>query len=236
MNRYAPKDLLRQGKTVITAHSGCEKTPDNSLEHILAAIASGAEMIEVDVRQAADGTLYLSHDIPDDISIRPTLRELFELIKPVENMEMNLDVKTGGLVEPVMTIAREYQLEDRIVFTGECNTDRKLANDLGAEVWHSMWPAPLAGIAPEHLADASAKLVRSGISAIRESGSPYLNIYYGMITEELETELQEIGSSFSAWTVNDEENLRRFLEMGIANITTRIPVLAMKLRKEIQGI
>ena len=70
MNRYSPKYLLQQKKTVITAHSGCEGTPDNSREHILAAIASGAEMIEVDVRQAPDGTLILSHDVPEDISVR----------------------------------------------------------------------------------------------------------------------------------------------------------------------
>ena len=49
-------------------------------------------------------------------------------------------------------------------------------------------------------------------------------------------ELRSFGSGFSAWTVNDEENLRRFLKMGIANITTRTPVFALKLRKEIQGV
>ena len=72
--RYNPKDLRRLGKTIITAHSGCEKTPENSREHILAAIASGAEMIEVDVRQAEDGTLYLSHDVPEEISVRSSVR------------------------------------------------------------------------------------------------------------------------------------------------------------------
>ena len=236
MNRYSPKTLLAQKKTVITAHSGCEGTPDNSREHILAAIASGAEMIEVDVRQAPDGTLILSHDLPEDISVRTTLRELFELIEPETNMEMNLDVKTSGLVEPVMALAKEFDLTGRITFTGECNSDRALANSLGAEVWHGVGPGPLAGVAQDQLAEASARLVDGGIAAIKESGSPYLNIFYRMITEKHEQELRSIGSSFSAWTVNDEENLRRFLEMGIANITTRIPVLAMKLRKEIQGV
>ena len=236
MNRYSPKHLLQQKKTVITAHSGCEGTPDNSREHILAAIASGAEMIEVDVRQAPDGTLILSHDVPEDISVRVTLRELFELIEPEKNMEMNLDVKTSGLVEPVMQLAKEFDLAGRILFTGECNNDRALAVSLGAEVWHGVWPGPLAGIAQDQLAEASARLVDGGIAALKESGSPYLNIFYRMITEKHEQELRAIGSGFSAWTVNDEESLRLLLKMGIANITTRIPVLAMKLRKEIQGI
>ncbi len=221
MERYSPKELLQKGKTVITAHSGCEGTKDNSREHILAAIASGAEMIEVDVRQAADGTLYLSHDVPQDIGVRPTLRELFEQVAPAQNMEMNLDVKTEGLIEPVMTLAEEFNLAHRIVFTGACNADRALANQLGAEMWRSMWDK-------EYIPD--------GIAANKTDGSPYLNVYYPMITEEYEQALREIGSSFSAWTVNKEEDIRRFLNMGIANITTRQPVLAMRLRKEIQGI
>lgn len=221
MMRYNPKDLMKQKKTVITAHSGCEKTPDNSREHILAAIASGAEMIEVDVRQASDGTLYLSHDVPEDISVRPLLRELFELAAPEQNLEMNLDVKTEGLIEPVMALAEEYGLKSRIVFTGACNEGRALANSLGAEMWRSVW---------------DKALLEEGISDNAKDGSPFLNVYFPMITEEAEEKLRAIGSSFSAWTVNDEENLRRLLRMGIANITTRTPVLAMKLRKEIQGV
>lgn len=219
--RYSPKALHTQGKTIITAHSGCEKTPDNSFEHIRAAIASGAEMIEVDVRQAENGTLYLSHDVPEEISVRPTLRELFELVAPQENLEMNLDVKTEGLIEAVMQLAEEYGLAGRIVFTGACNQDRALANSLGAEMWRSVW---------------DAELLKAGIADNEKDGSPYLNVYFPMITEEAETALRRFGSSFSAWTVNDEGNLRRFLEMGIANITTRTPVLAMKLRREIQGV
>ena len=221
MKRYAPKEVLAQGKTVITAHSGCEKTPDNSIEHILAAIASGAEMIEVDVRQAADGTLYLSHDVPEDISVRPLLKDLFERIAPEENMEMNLDVKTEGLIVPVMKLAEEYGLAGRIVFTGACNSDRALAKSLGAEMWRSAWPGDS---------------IPEGIEAIRKDGSPFLNVYFGMITDEDDRALREAGRGFSAWTVSDEQNIRRFLEMGISNITTRTPSLAMKLRREIQGI
>ena len=219
--RYAPKDLLIQGKTVITAHSGCEGKPDNSIEHIEAAIASGAEMIEVDVRQAADGSLYLSHDVPADIGMCPLLKEVFERVAQAENMEMNLDVKTEGLIVPVMALAREYGLEKRIVFTGACNADRALANALGAEMWRSAWPGDS---------------IPEGIEAIKADGSPYLNVYFGLITEEYDRALREAGRGFSAWTVNDETNLRRFLEMGISNITTRMPVLALKLRKEIQGV
>ena len=219
MKRSTPAEVWKQGKTVITAHSGCEKTPPNSREHILAAIASGSEMIEFDVRMV-NGELLLSHDEPEDPSACVTLRECFSLVAPEENLHMNIDVKTEGLLEPVMALAKEFPLEGRIIFTGACNDDRALALSLGADMWRSMWPG---------------MEISDGIRDNKKDGSPFLNVAYCMITEENNRELIENGLAFSAWTVDKEYFLRLFLRMGVANITTRNPVLAMKLRKEIQG-
>ena len=220
MKRYTPSEILAMGKTIITAHSGCENTPPNSREHILAAIASGSEMIEVDVRMA-DGELRLSHDVPEDPTSCVTLRECFSLVAPEENLHMNIDVKTEGLLESVMALAKEFSLENRIIFTGASNEDRELALSLGSDVWRSMWPG-------QEIAD--------GIAANKKDGSPFLNVAYCMITEENNREVCESGFGFSAWTVDKTYFLKLFLKMGISNITTRNPVLAMELRKEIQGI
>jgi glycerophosphoryl diester phosphodiesterase len=219
MKRYTPAEVWAEGKTVITAHSGCEKTEPNSREHILAAIASGSEMIEVDVRMV-EGELRLSHDVPEDASACVTLRECFALVAPEENLHMNIDVKTEGLIESVMALAAEYGLVGRIIFTGACNDDRALALSLGADMWRSMWPG---------------QEISDGIEANKRDGSPFLNVAYCMITEENNKALCESGFSFSAWTVDKEYFLRLFLRMGVSNITTRNPVLAMRLRKEIQG-
>ena len=221
MDRYTSAEVFALKKTVITAHSACENTAPNSREHVLAAIASGAEMIEVDVRMDENGMLYMSHDVPEDPSACVKLCEMFALIAPEKNMGMNLDVKTEGLIEPVMALAKEYGLTERIVFTGACNSERAKINALGGEMWRSMWPG-----------DA----IPEGIAANKADGSPYLNVYFGMITDEYDAALRAIGCGFSAWTVDKEEDIVRFLKQGISNITTRKPVLAMKLRKEIQGI
>ena len=219
MKRYSPEEVWKNGKTVITAHSGCEKTEPNSREHILAAIASGAEMIEVDVRMI-DGTLLLSHDEPEDAAKCVKLAECFAMVAQEENLHMNIDVKTEGLLKPVMALAKEFGLVGRIIFTGMCNDDRELALSLGADMWRSMWPG---------------QNIEDGIEANTRDGSPFLNVAYCMITEENDKALRESGYGFSAWTVDKEYFLRLFLRMGISNITTRNPVLAMRLRKEIQG-
>ena len=49
-------------KTLITAHSGSDGTPDNSLACVEYALSTDADAFEVDVRRLADGTLALGHD------------------------------------------------------------------------------------------------------------------------------------------------------------------------------
>ena len=60
----------------ITAHSGCEGTPDNSLESVRAGVDLGADFVEVDVRLDPEGTPRLTHDMPAayDAGLRRQLR------------------------------------------------------------------------------------------------------------------------------------------------------------------
>ena len=52
-------------KTQITAHSGSDGTPDNSLACVRYALSTDADAFEVDVRRLSDGTLALGHDAAD---------------------------------------------------------------------------------------------------------------------------------------------------------------------------
>ena len=221
--RYTDRQLRAAGMTVITAHSGCEGTPPNSREHILAAIASGAEMLEVDIR-GRDGYLYLSHDEVEDPSACVSFDRLLDLISSVPALRVNCDVKTDGLIEGVMKAAHARGLGGRMLFTGQCNHRGELISRLGGELWISMWPST----------HGEADL-RATAEAYDTAAEPILNVQYSMISQENYAFLCERGMSFSAWTVDDEPTLRALLGMGIANITTRKPRLAMALRDEIQG-
>ena len=218
MRRYY-KELIGMGVTIITAHAGCEGTLPNSIGHIKSAIASGAEIVEVDVR--ADGeVLYLSHDLPEDPSRCVTLESCFDLVKKTENLSLNLDMKTEGLIPRVLELAKKHGLCERIVFTGASRYRRSEAVNAGADMWRNMW---------------KGDSVPDGIKANRADGSLALNVWFPLINEEYDKELKSFSNGFSAWTVDNEEDMVRFLRMGIMNITTRRPVLAVKLREEITG-
>ncbi|KTF35316.1 glycerophosphodiester phosphodiesterase, partial [Xanthomonas vesicatoria] len=65
-----------QGGIVVVAHRGChaaapqhgftETAPENSLAALQRCIAIGADVMETDVRRAADGTLVMLHDATVD--------------------------------------------------------------------------------------------------------------------------------------------------------------------------
>lgn len=74
--------------TLITAHSGCDGTPDNSLEFVKHALSCGVDAFEIDVC-CRDGRLFMSHDTTDLEC--PGLDEgIYNITSPVPGMVMAL--------------------------------------------------------------------------------------------------------------------------------------------------
>lgn len=223
IKRHSPNAIIEAGMTTITAHSGCEATPPNSIEHICAAIDSGAEFIEIDVR--SDGkSLYLSHDLPQDSSECVKFEKMLELIAPYPTLCVNCDVKTEGLLEDVVAAAKKYIDVGRILFTGQCNNDGEKIKSLGANLWYSLWNS----------ADNEGD-IRRAVEYCKKTGCPYINLDKRMVNEQNVDYVQACGLNYSVWTPGDEEMLRFLLRKRVANITTREPLLALRLRDEIQG-
>ena len=88
-------------QTLITAHSGCEGTPDNSIIHIACALRCGVDALEIDVHPGKDGIFYLSHDEAEDCSFCPSLRDAFTLIQG-SGMKINCDLKAPGIEERIL--------------------------------------------------------------------------------------------------------------------------------------
>ena len=67
--------LTRSALTQIVAHRGASReAPENTLAAFAKAIEIGADMIEFDVRRAADGRLVVSHDPVRKVRMCPPLK------------------------------------------------------------------------------------------------------------------------------------------------------------------
>ncbi len=215
ISRNEPPRLIYP--TMITAHAGAEGTAANTLESLRILLNTGADAVEVDVRRV-EGSLILSHDAPAKGTACAALREALELLKAVPFAQMNIDIKTPGLIADILAAARAVGIASRLLMTGDVGPDDYgiiLDNEIPLWLNHYLlplheWPNPVQG---------AEKL-----------GFHYVNIDKRMLTDDM---LRQAGR-FSVWTVNDEETLRRLLTAGVKNITTRKPLLALRLRSEIQ--
>ena len=106
---------------MITAHSGCDETPENSLEFLRTALQSEADAVEVDVRKNGEGKLILSHDETQKDAV--TLEEAFRMIQGVPKKKINCDLKQKGLEEEIYRLALEHEMERRLIFTGDVNPE-----------------------------------------------------------------------------------------------------------------
>lgn len=231
--RYSPNQLRSVNMTTITAHSACEGTEPNSREHILAAIASGAEFIEIDVRYDGE-QLYLSHDEPEDPSKCVRFDTMLRLVAPYPTLFVNCDVKTEGLLELVIDSAKRYGMAHRILFTGQCNGEGEKIASLGGYLWHSLWRLKNADT-EEGIKALNEAQVRDAVEFCKKTSCPYINLDKRIVNEENLDYVQANGLNYSVWTPGEEELLRFLLKKRVANITTREPLLALRLRDEIQG-
>ena len=222
----------------ITAHSGCEGTPDNSLASIEKGIALGADCVEIDVRADRDGKLWLTHDLPEDFSALAALDDAFSLIQK-SGIAVNCDLKAYGTLLPVLELAEEYSIRaDQLIFSGSVETalmekepeitrrcriflnSEELVKDLtGGEL------PDRAGQTAFLLANASAAAER-----LHALGAAALNAPYKYATDELIAKMRAENVALSLWTLNEEAALRAFMTKDLLNITTRTVSLALAVR------
>ena len=243
----------------ITAHSGCEGTPQDHMETVELALQLGAEVVEMDVRRAQDYTLRISHDALslEGYAQKPTLEQVFDRIRDTE-LKINCDIKEPGVLHDVFRLAEQAGLgKDRLILSG-CTSPEQLARD------HTLVQKATVLLNVEellkffYLAEGLpgwdlefVRLMESPWSFIRNIPDPegYLNWHldkmvdfvkllkadginlpYWCLTDQLAEACRENGIFFSVWTVNEADKIRRCIELGAGNVTTRTVRLALETR------
>ena len=103
---------------LITAHSGCEGTADNSMASIEAAIALGADCAEIDVHVDGGGRLWLTHDAPERFDGLATLEEAFARVRE-SGIGVNCDIKRHAVLYPTLALAERVGVpRDQLILSG----------------------------------------------------------------------------------------------------------------------
>jgi glycerophosphoryl diester phosphodiesterase len=229
------------------AHRGAsEDAPENTLAAYELAIEQGADVIEADVRQTSDGALLLLHDATVDRTTGgegvlaemtateargldagggeriPRLRELFEVAR--DRVRVNLDLKEIGAVAPAVEAVHEAGMVDHVTFISFLPEAWDLFDRLSPQspVVHLVESA--AGLAGIAMGEAGTQSVAAGVG-----------IPSGLVSPELVDRMHRHGFGVFAWTVDDEDEMRRLVEADVNGVVTNRPGVFAEVLREARG-
>ncbi|HEV8642856.1 MAG TPA: glycerophosphodiester phosphodiesterase family protein [Methylomirabilota bacterium] len=246
-------------RPLVAAHrGGALLWPENSLLAFRTALALDVDYLECDVHLTADGEVIVLHDptldrattgrgavrearLADLARLRlkardgsvtgepiPTLAALLDLLKP-GRAELLLEIKVGadrrrypGIEEHVLALVRARGLESRVlVMAFEGETVRRIR-----ELHPAIRTVRLLGRAEvqHERVGPAASVTRAG-----QLGAAAVGIDHRLVDADVVAAARRAGLRLAAWTVNDEADIRRMIDLGVDVVISDRPNLALRL-------
>ena len=238
------------------AHRGAsESYPENTMLAFSKAIEMGCTGIETDVQRTKDGVLVLIHDeyldrTTDGVGLVcekkyeeltsldagsfkdrrfstcriPTLRSFLQFVKN-KNITVNLEIKNSIVKYKDIEIEILYEvfragLEDNVIISS--------FNHSSIFKIKAVCPRIKVGA----LCPVMSNNLNSYISPYRVN---YIHPSYNFLTKENIEECKSKNIGINVYTVNDKDDLKKFVELDVDGIITNKPELLCKILKDKKG-
>jgi glycerophosphoryl diester phosphodiesterase len=204
-------------RPLVCAHRGASASlPDNSSEAFEAAIASGCELIETDLRRGRDGRIVLAHDEAD--THRADVTDLGSLLALARGrIRLDLELKEHGLERDLLAILGNDR--DALVSSFSADLLREL-RDLD--------PSRHTGLILEPPLDTDP------IALAERLGAGTVIVDDALLTPELLEAAAAAGRAVWVWTVNDDARLAELLvEPLLGAVITDVPARAVAIRESL---
>ena len=239
---------LRRDVTV-TAHRGAATVaPENTLAAFQAAIDAGADMIEFDVRLSADGAVVVFHD-SDFRRVANDPRSVLQT--PLGDMR---DIDVGSWFDPrfsrerIQTLAEALAFIDRralalVELKPDAGNAEALLEATLREIRRDGYQdaVVLASLSPElvraaRVAAPGARLALFANAALpgtaRRTDFDILGLNHLRVDAAAVRDARRRGYLLQVWTVNDPVRIARYMDLGVDDISTDVPELAVRLRAD----
>ncbi len=218
--------------------------PANTLQGFVRAAQLGCDMVECDVRRAADGVLVLAHDA----QVQDTAGQVYELARHTSTQLHSLDLGAGEGV-PTLQELVDWAVRAHIAVMADMKCE---GDGIEEAVCAALMPLPPeakivpgAGEDSRHrfrIADPflplSLSLGKEEEAGLQMGGfdhqlqSPEIAAvtwHYSLLTPERIHALKALGLHIYAWTVDDREVMHRLREDGVDGIISNRPDLLSAL-------
>ena len=217
-------------KAIVIAHRGFHRDfPENTIEAFKAALDLGADGVEFDVQETADGQFVIHHD--DDIGGRsignltlaeiavcrvgggyriPTLREALEVLG--RGLVLLVELKKVRSLEKFLAILRQYVDPPWTVLVS----------------FYAALIEKLALLAPDFPRAVIGEPAGAGHTAAATKTDGFTQVQANIVTGDLVKEAHDRGGLVFVRDGGEEEDLRRALRCGIDIIMTDCPDVVIR--------
>lgn len=227
-------------QTQIFGHRGASgEAPENTLKAFALAAEQGAQGVELDVHPSGDGQLVIIHDETLERTTNgrgrvaeldyaalaaldagqgeriPTLEEVLRLARG--RLFVDIEIKDPGIEAPIAALIDRLAMTDQVAISSFYPASLAamratapgllrwlLSSSWGEQQWQTASELGVVGIAPR----------------------------YPAIDRALVERATNQGLAVVAWTVNDEAEIRRLLDLQIGVIITDFPARGSRLKRE----
>ncbi|MBN2622481.1 MAG: glycerophosphodiester phosphodiesterase [Acidimicrobiales bacterium] len=231
----------------VIGHRGAPRVePENTVASLRAALALGADGVELDVRRTADGVLAVHHDahladgraivattwddMPDHV---PDLAAALDAVQgagvvnvEIKNWPDDVDFDVGlGIVDRVLEALAARPAAERARVLVSCfhlatvDRVRALAPDL-ATAWLVLGPV-------EPLGDTTTDPVAALVAQAAGAGHDALHPHHAFVTPTLVEAAHAAGLAVNTWTCDDPERIRWLDGIGVDGVVTNVPDVAL---------
>ncbi|GLW69851.1 glycerophosphoryl diester phosphodiesterase [Kitasatospora phosalacinea] len=206
---------------------------ENTLPAVSAALAAGADAVEVDVQLTRDGVPVLLHDHTlerlwndqrriDRVALDqleevatpglriPTLAETLQVVAATDGAQLMIDLDEARPAAATWQVVSDLGAADRVAFCGSVAAMlavRELAPEAEISLTWNRLQLPKQRLLAE----------------LRPS---YLNPPFGLVDERLVAAVHDAGMGLATWTVDLRRTMRRMLALGVDSLTSnRIALL-----------
>ena len=227
---------------------GASEAPENTMPAFEHAVRLGYRYVETDVHVTADGVLLAFHDdVLDRVTDRTgVIAELpyaevaaarVDGVEPIPRFEdllgsfpdlrVNVDPKTDAAVEPLAEVLRRTGAADRVC-VGAFSDER-------LERIRALVPGVCTSLGPKGTLQLG--LAAAGDASIGELPAPcaQVPVAWGdtpIVTEAFVSEAHRRGMQVHVWTIDDEDEMRRLLDLGVDGIMTDRPAVLRAVLEE----
>jgi len=238
------EEVGAQRSVEIIAHRGAAGTrPENTLAAVTKAVEDGADWVEIDVQETADGEVVVAHD-SDFMKVAGVNLKIWDA-----TMERLADIDIGGWFDPAYAGERTPTLRqalEAVKGRGRMLIELKYYGydvDLEARVVGIVDALGMAGdIAVMSLKYDGIRKMRAlrpdwryGVLAATAIGNltgleaDFLAVNTGQVSLRLIRRAHQQGKQVYVWTVDDPVTMSRMISMGVDGLITNEPLLARRV-------